>query len=267
MLIRRGIGILQRRGLHVLLRAALARVQGLLASRAESFQTHHYFFLGKSGLEIGGPSGVFAKGGIFPVYPIVGDLDNYNFSHATAWGVCDHHGGLFRFCQAKQDGRQHIGEATSLDALASSSYDFILSSHMLEHTANPIQALTEWKRILRSEGTLVLILPNKKYTFDHRRPVTTLDHLIADFRDGTKEDDLTHLPEILALHDFQRDPDAGEKESFKLRATQNVANRCLHHHVFDPQLATELVKRVGLTVHTVEEIAPHHIVLLAQKQS
>jgi len=267
VVIRRGLGILQRRGLRVLVRAAMARVRGLLASQAKSFQAHHHLFLGKSGLEIGGPSGVFGKGGIFPVYPIVGHLDNCNFSNTTAWDVGDGHGNSFRFDQTKQDGHQHIGEATSLDALASNSYDFVLSSHMLEHTANPIKALTEWKRILRSNGTMVLILPNKKHTFDHRRPVTTLDHLIADFKAETHEDDLTHLPEILALHDFQRDPDAGDKESFKLRAMQNVANRCLHHHVFDSQLATELVRRVGLTVHTVEEIAPHHIVLLAQKQS
>lgn len=264
-MIRRALGILQRRSFRVLVRAALVRVRGLLASRAKSFQAHHHLFLSKSGLEIGGPSGVFTKGGIFPVYSIVGKLDNCNFSNSTAWDVGDNHGNSFRFDKAKQDGHQHIGEATSLDAIASNSYDFVLSSHMLEHTANPIQALTEWMRLLRSNGTLVLILPNKKYTFDHRRPVTSLDHLIADFKAEMKEDDLTHLPEILALHDFQRDPDAGDKESFNLRCMQNVENRCFHHHVFDSQLATELVRHVGLTVLTVEEIAPHHIVLLAQK--
>lgn len=243
----------------------MVRVRGLLASRAKSFQTHHHLFVDKSGLEIGGPSAVFSSGGIFPVYPIVGHLDNCNFSNATAWDVGDNHGNSFRFDQGKQDGHQHIGEATSLDALASSSYDFVLSSHMLEHTANPIQALTEWKRLLRDNGTLVLILPNKEYTFDHRRVVTTMDHLIADFNAEMKEDDLTHLPEILALHDFQRDPDAGDKESFKLRGMQNVENRCLHHHVFDSALAIKLVKYIGLTALAIEELAPHHILVLAKK--
>lgn len=238
-----------------------------MASRAKSFQAYHLLFVGKSGLEIGGPSGVFAKGGIFPVYPIVGHLDNCNFSRTTAWDVGDIHGNSFRFDQTKKDGHQHIGEATSLDALASSSYDFVLSSHMLEHTANPIKALIEWTRLLRDNGALVLILPNKTYTFDHRRPVTTLDHLIADFKAEMKEDDLTHLPEILAMHDFQRDPDADDKESFELRGMQNVANRCLHHHVFDVQLMTDLVKYVGLKVHAIEEINPYHILLLASWES
>lgn len=264
-MISRALGILQRRGFRVLVRAGIARVRGMLASRAKSFQTHHHLFLGKSGLEIGGPSGVFGKGGIFPVYPIVGHLDNCNFSNTTAWDVGDGHGNSFRFDQTKQDGHQHIGEATSLDALASNSYDFVLSSHMLEHTANPIQALTEWKRILRSNGTLVLILPNKKYTFDHRRPVTTLDHLITDFKAEMKEDDLTHLPEILALHDFQRDPDVGDAIDFKNRCMQNRENRCMHHHVFSLRLAVELLEYTGFKLNATEEIRPHHILLLSQK--
>jgi hypothetical protein len=56
------------------------------------------------------------------------------------------------------------------------------------------------------------LLPDKRRTFDHRRPVTTLAHLIADLNADMAEDDLTHLPEILALHDLERDPDAGNME-------------------------------------------------------
>jgi len=243
----------------------MARLRGLMASRAISFQAHSHLFLGKSGLEIGGPSGVFAKGGIFPVYSIVGHLDNCNFSNTTQWDVGDNHENLFRFDRTKQAGHQHIGEATSLDSLASSSYDFVLSSHMLEHTANPIQALIEWKRLLRANGTLVMILPNKEYTFDHRRPVTTLGHLIADFNAGVKEDDLTHLPEILALHDFQRDPDVGDAIDFKNRCMQNRENRCMHHHVFSLRLAVELLEYTGFKLNATEKIRPHHILLLSQK--
>ncbi len=236
----------------------------MTAGRAQSFRTSQHLFKGQKGLEIGGPSAAFCKRGFFPIYPIVESLDNCNYSNTTAWntvGGCD---ASFQFDRNRQNGRQFIGEATSLSALVSGDYDFVLSSHMLEHTANPILALTEWKRLLKSQGMLVLILPDPKYTFDHLRPITTLNHLIADFEAGVYEDDLTHLPEILELHDFRRDPDADGWESFRLRGMRNFENRCLHHHVFDEQLAKELVEYVGLTAHMIEKIAPHHILLLAQ---
>lgn len=79
------------------------------------------------------------------------------------------------------------------------------------------------------------------------------------------ENGLTHLPEILALHDLKRDSDVRDMTVFKSRAMRNSENRCLHHHVFDKHLAAELVEYMGLKVWAVEEISPHHILLLAQK--
>ena len=212
---RRAFSILRNRGLIALLRASSTRLSSLLARPAKSFATHRERFLGKSGIEIGGPSQVFSRRGIFPVYPIVKALDNCNFANNTVWDGSIHQGQTFRFDRGKSAGVRHVVEAGSMDSIPSASYDFVLSSHMLEHTANPIRALIEWKRLLKDRGTLVLILPDKKRTFDHRRPVTTLAHLINDFNFGMMEDDLTHLPEILAMHDLARDPDARGMDSFK----------------------------------------------------
>lgn len=264
-MIQRAFAILRNRGVGVLARAALMRLQGTLAGRAKSFQSHHHLFLGKSGIEIGGPSAVFSESGIFPVYPLVRNLENVDFSSTTAWNVDANKAATMGLDGARHVVKQHIVEATSMGAMASGSYDFVLSSHMLEHTANPIRALTEWMRLLKDNGALLLVVPNKRFTFDHRRPVTSIEHLISDFNDGTDEDDLTHQPEILAMHDFQRDPDAGDKVDFKNRCESNLANRCMHHHVFDLPLAIGLVQHLGLTIKGAEELAPHHIVILAQK--
>ena len=51
----------------------------------------------------------------------------------------------------------------------------------------------------------MLILPNKKSTFDHRRPYTTFEHLIKDYKNNVSEDDLTHYDEIILLHDIEMD--------------------------------------------------------------
>ncbi len=80
---------------------------------------------------------------------------------------------------------------------------------MLEHAANPLRVLYEWKRILKNSGTILIVLPHKAATFDHRRPSTSFEHIKADFDSNVDESDLTHLDEILALHDLKLDPWAG----------------------------------------------------------
>lgn len=263
-MIRRAIDIFQSRGILGLLRATLFRVRGRFAGQSKSFLTYKNQFVGKSGIEIGGPSPVFSGRGIFPVYPMVENLDNCNFRATTVWEGSINRGKTFLFDPGKPAGQQHIAEATALAELPFGAYDFVLSSHMLEHSANPIQALSEWKRLLKNGGILVLVLPDKNHTFDRQRPTTALGHLIEDFNVGMTEDDLTHLPEILALHDLKLDPEAGDVTTFKSRSLRNFENRCLHHHVFDTRLAVDLVEYVGLKVIAIEEIRPHHILLLAE---
>lgn len=266
-MIGRLLHIVRARGVAGATRAIITRLRRSLAGRAISFPAYRDMFVGKTGIEIGGPSRVFASGGTFPLYPIVGHLDNCNYGDTTVWEGEISQGLTFKFDLNKPAGRQYILEATAMGGLDSGAYDFVLSSHVLEHVANPIQALFEWRRLLAEGGVLVLLLPNRKYTFDHRRPITKMEHLIADFEAGVQDDDLTHLPEILALHDLKRDPEAGDDEAFRLRSMHNAENRCLHHHVFDAGLAVNLVEYTGLKVHAVEEIYPHHILVLARKHA
>jgi SAM-dependent methyltransferase len=221
----------------------------------------------KVGLEIGGPSGVFKDNGILPIYSLVRQLDNCNFSKNTTWEGKIDEGLTFKFAKNKSPGRQYVAEATDLSRIDGDKYDFVLSSHMLEHTANPFKALSEWTRVLKNDGTLIILLPHKEGTFDHKRPVTKLEHMIEDFTSEMKEDDLTHLPEILELHDLSKDLAGETFQSFKARSEQNYQNRCLHQHVFDTKLAVETVNHHHLQIHAVEVLLPCHIVMICQKVS
>jgi hypothetical protein len=112
---------------------------------------------------------------------------------------------------------------------------------------------------------LLLIVPHRDGTFDHHRPVTSLAHLVEDLEHNTPENDLSHLEEILQRHDLALDPPAGTPEQFRLRSLKNLENRCLHHHVFDTQLAVEVVHHAGLQVLAVEPTPPFHIVVMARR--
>jgi SAM-dependent methyltransferase len=222
-------------------------------------------FQGKIGLEIGGPSPNFAPRGLLPIYAVAARIDNCNFSQETTWEGEIAEGATFRFSPSKAPGRQYIAEAIDLGRIDSAAYDFLLSSHAIEHTANPLKALGEWVRVVRPGGRFAIIVPHKDGTFDHRRAVTPLSHLIEDFERDVTEADLTHLDEILALHDLDLDPGSTDLASFKARSLNNLQNRCLHQHVFDTRSAVEMVCHAGLEIDFVRTVRPHDIVILAHK--
>jgi hypothetical protein len=113
----------------------------------------------------------------------------------------------------------------------------------------------------------VLAVPDPRRTFDHRRPVTTLQHLQDDFRRSAGEHDLTHLEEILALHDLTRDTAAGTREQFRARSLLNAKNRCLHHHVFSLELIRAALAETGWTVEQQERVRPLHLLTLARRSA
>lgn len=260
-MLRKGYALLQSQGLPYLLRMTIRRV---FRFHARSYRPYAALFQDRIGLEIGGPSSIFARTGLFPVYPLARRIDNCNFSQRTLWQGEVQTGQTFLYDPQRPAGCQYIAEATDLSVFETASYDFVLSSHTLEHSANPLKALYEWRRVLKPEGVLVLIVPHKDGNFDHRRPVTPLAHLIDDFERGMGEDDLTHLPEILQLHDRRRDPGAGSALSFKARSERNLENRSLHHHVFDTALATAVLNHAGFQIKAVEPLRPYHILTISQ---
>ena len=77
-----------------------------------------------------------------------------------------------------------IAPADDLSMLGAGSEDFVLCSHLMEHLADPVRALKEWWRVLRTGGLLLLILPDRRFTFDRMREATTLEHLICDHAEG-----------------------------------------------------------------------------------
>ena len=135
----------------------------------------------------------------------------------------------------------------------------------MEHVANPLKAIEEWLRVLKSGGVLFLALPNKEFCFDHKRSVTTFSHLLNDYQNEIREDDLTHLSEILELHDLKMDRVAGNLLQFKERSLKNIENRTLHHHVFDIPVLLEIFKYFKLKILFTYEGDEH--IILGKKQN
>jgi SAM-dependent methyltransferase len=205
-------------------------------------------------LEPGGPSGLFGARGLIPVYPRLAALDTLDYAERTLWSHAANRG--------IEPRRRLIAEAGRLGEVSDGTYDAVLASHVLEHLANPLGALAEWRRVVGAGGHILLIVPQREGTFDHRRPASTLEHLREDAERDTGEDDLTHLPEILMLHDLERDPGAGSRESFERRCHENLKHRAMHHHVFDERSIVEICRAAELEVLTLSVKPPFHIICL-----
>jgi ubiquinone/menaquinone biosynthesis C-methylase UbiE len=186
----------------------------------------------KNGVEIGGisPSGSI-------IYSLTKNLDNIIYSQDKI--VIKKNKNQYHYKQGKV-GKVIINDATNLESVKDNTYDYLYASHVLEHIANPIRALEEWLRVVKNGGFLILILPEKSKTFDHKRSISTFDTIINQYKNNVNEDDLSTLSEILKYHDVKKDPGVKTLEEFKERSYNNYENRCLHQYVYDKNLLKQI---------------------------
>ncbi len=57
-------------------------------------------------------------------------------------------------------------------------YDWIIASHVIEHTPDLICFLNDCDTILKDDGVISLVVPDKRYYFDHYRPITGISKII-----------------------------------------------------------------------------------------
>ena len=151
-----------------------------------------------------------------------------------------------------------IAEATDLYFSADSEYDFVCSGHVLEHVANPLKAIYEWKRVVREGGIIYCGVPDKRYTFDRKRERTPISHLISDYQSDVSQEDATHLYESLQWDEKM----AGKVtyEDFRGYILDNPKT-AVHHHAWTMKDIGEIVEycglelifltRIGHTIHAV----------------
>jgi methyltransferase family protein len=65
-------------------------------------------------------------------------------------------------------------------------YDWIVGSHVLEHTTDLIGFLNDCDSLLKEGGVLSLAVPDKRYSFDYFRPITGLSRVIDAARNPSK---------------------------------------------------------------------------------
>lgn len=130
-----------------------------------------------------------------------------------------------------------IADGERLAPIGDSSQDFVIASHFLEHCQDPIGALAEMLRVLRPNGILYLAIPDKRFTFDRKRPLTTFAHLLRDHREGPAWSKAAHFEEWATL---------AEDENIEGRTAQQLMDidYSIHFHVWTQAELLELLARL-----------------------
>lgn len=73
-------------------------------------------------------------------------------------------------------------------------YDWIIASHVIEHTPDLIGFFNECDTILKDDGVISLVVPDKRYCFDQYRPITGISKIIDNHLQKSK----IHTPGTVA---------------------------------------------------------------------
>jgi SAM-dependent methyltransferase len=129
-----------------------------------------------------------------------------------------------------------VDDGERLATVPDGSQDFVIANHFLEHCQDPIGALTNFFRVLRPGGVLYMAVPDKRFTFDAKRPVTTLDHLRRDHAEGPDWSRAGHYDEYARLaHGCGTD-----EEARGVAADMLARGYSIHFHVWTQKELLEL---------------------------
>jgi SAM-dependent methyltransferase len=90
-----------------------------------------------------------------------------------------------------------VDDGETLGLVGNESQQFVVASHFVEHAKNPIGFYLACSRVLRKGGVLLLVVPDKRHTFDVDRPLTSIEHVIGDHTLGHEAQKRTHCEEIV----------------------------------------------------------------------
>lgn len=119
-----------------------------------------------------------------------------------------------------------IDNCETLETVADKSQSFLIANHVIEHTQSPIDTLAAWLRVLKPGGILFMAVPDKRWTYDRNRPITPIEHLVADTADGGEASRTAHYQEWVELC-TDRDYVKGTAEELQSQGYS------IHFHVWD----------------------------------
>jgi SAM-dependent methyltransferase len=124
-----------------------------------------------------------------------------------------------------------VDSGETLATLPDGQEDFVIAGQFIEHCQNPVRAVVNMLRVVKHEGFVLLTVPDKRFTFDKDRPITTHEHLLDECLNGTDPTRKEHYREwVRSSH--------GETDEAKVEAAAEglmARDYSIHYHVWDSE--------------------------------
>jgi predicted SAM-dependent methyltransferase len=141
-----------------------------------------------------------------------------------------------------------VDDGEKLLTLPDASEDFIIANHFLEHCEDPLSTLLAHQRVVRPGGILFLCVPDKRFTFDMPRQLTTYEHILRDLREGPIWSRREHVADWVRHVEHNTDVREAERRVDQLLAEAYS----IHYHVWTFETLMDMMLRArldaGLTV-------------------
>lgn len=159
-----------------------------------------------------------------------------------------------------------IDDGEKLGTFKEASEDFVVASHLIEHTQDPIGSIKNWLRVLKPGGVLYLGVPHKEFTFDKDRPLTPLEHIVRDHAEGPQNSRRGHYEEWTRLVDKVKEEDCAKRA-----AELEARDYSIHFHVWTEFEFLELmlhcmrVEKMPFSLEHFQRNGMEFIVILRKK--
>jgi SAM-dependent methyltransferase len=150
-------------------------------------------------------------------------------------------------------------DRSDLSELGPHRFDFFIANDVIEHVANPVRFLRNVHDVMKSGAVLFLSVPDRDYTFDHTRELTTTEHLWEEYDRGVTTVSTAHLRDFIE----HTEPGGLPRNPLRRRRLYRFhRERSIHAHVwtqasFDDFLA-RTSERLGLAFEIVDRAESHN---------
>lgn len=116
-----------------------------------------------------------------------------------------------------------------MEGIEDDSLNYIIAGNTIEYLPNPLSGIEKAWCKLKVGGKLILVVPHKDLTINSKRELTTLAHLILDYKRPLKERDFLHFVEF-----YEKAAPTGNPYELALKAFNNQSGT-VHYHTWNEE--------------------------------
>jgi predicted SAM-dependent methyltransferase len=131
-----------------------------------------------------------------------------------------------------------------LHTIENNSQDFIIANHFIEHCKNPIGTIDNHLSKIKTGGFLYYAIPDKDYTFDKQRYLTSFEHLLTDDileHDKECKEDFEHYKEYAT-----RFKELTKEQQLERAKKLFDMDYSIHYHVWSFNSFLDVLQKIGL---------------------